>query len=586
MEQYTGQMNRISCHNGAMRSFLLGTWKVPLCVSLFTLAFPPWDLSFLSWIALVPGIAIGLQTRSVRHALGLAAYASFWVNLLLFPWVYVALRDYVDLSPVAAAVAWQVFGLVCQPQLYVFAVGLHLLRKVTSPVLLALSIALLYTGVDWFAPKIFLDTLGHATHNMPRIRQVADLGGAYGITFLIVFHNVAIYCLIRYWFERRRIAGPALANYGLAAVLALVAFTYGFVRQEQVAATMAGAPRTLDVVGIQANSTGFDKNKAYAGMLEKAAAAEPVASDEGSAGQREVDAYYQQVFRELIDTHLAMSEEGLAASADADLVVWPETTYPALFGNPLSQVHVESERKMIELVEREQVSLIFGGYWRDAQDVEHNSAFHLSPFFVSSGDSSGESPVPGVSLDRYDKTNLLMLGEYFIFEDWPLVQAIFPTIRNFGRGDGSRIFTLPLKDGGTVRVTPIICYEILFGDYLRNAMADAPNVILNITNDSWFGEYGEPQLHMAFASFRALELRVPVVRITNTGVTATVLQDGSQVDRIGTSRKQVHNAVLPLAEFPPTLYERGGYRFPVIALVLGLVLTFGLAFYHRQAARG
>ena len=147
------------------------------------------------------------------------------------------------------------------------------------------------------------------------------------------------------------------------------------------------------------------------------------------------------------------------------------------------------------------------------------------------------------------------------------------------------VFDLPMKKGGSAKVTPVLCYEILFADYLRNAMADSPDFILNLTNDSWFGEYGEPELHMAFASFRALELRIPLVRVTNTGVTATVLQDGRQVDRIGTSKKQIHRATLPLFKAEPTPFQKGGHLFPLFALLIGVGMTAGFAYGHRGHCR-
>lgn len=575
-----------------MPHFLIETWKIPLCVLLFTLAFPPWDLSFLVWIALVPGISVGMQSRSLRHALLLAAWACFWVNLLLFPWIYPALRDYVELPPFIAAVVWQAFGLICQPQLYALAVGLYLLRNVTSAVGVAFSIAFLYTGVDWVAPKIFMDTMGHATHNMPYLRQSADLGGAYGITFLIVFHNVALYCLLKSYLNTRKLERAPVGAYGLAVLMVLSTLTYGIVRHDQVTQTMANADRRVSIAGIQANTMGFDKNDAYETMLQQDLGAKsngeteqsiPVESQTGNPGaeKSELDLFYDETFRSLISIHMEMSALGLESPVRPDVVIWPETTYPALFGYPISEVHLESERKMLEFVEKEQVSLIFGSYWRDEEDREHNSAFHLAPISMPSTQDNTSNPTltPEVALDRYDKTNLLLLGEYFPFEESEIFRRIFPATPNFGRGDGTKVFDLPLANGDSTTLTPVLCYEILFPDYLRNAMADNPDFILNLTNDSWFGEYGEPHMHMAFASFRALELRIPLVRITNTGVTATVLQDGSQVDRIETSIKRVHRATLPLAEFEATPYRKGGHYFPVIALCIGVLLT---AWYARR----
>jgi apolipoprotein N-acyltransferase len=94
--------------------------------------------------------------------------------------------------------------------------------------------------------------------------------------------------------------------------------------------------------------------------------------------------------------------------------------------------------------------------------------------------------------------------------------------------------------------------------------------LLNVTNDSWFGNLGEPELHLALTTFRSIETRLPQLRATNTGISALILQDGS-LARTGPSNEALHlNWDIPLISSPPTLVLRWGDWFGPLAFLLGV----------------
>ena len=99
-----------------------------------------------------------------------------------------------------------------------------------------------------------------------------------------------------------------------------------------------------------------------------------------------------------------------------------------------------------------------------------------------------------------------------------------------GRGVGPEVLELPVASPqvSKIRASPVICYEALFANYVIAAARKGSQLIMNVTNDSWFGSWGEPQLHLSLSRFRTIETRVPMLRGTNTGISALVLPDDAE----------------------------------------------------------
>jgi apolipoprotein N-acyltransferase len=179
----------------------------------------------------------------------------------------------------------------------------------------------------------------------------------------------------------------------------------------------------------------------------------------------------------------------------------------------------------------------------------------------------------------YHKNYLLIFGEYIPFgRTFPWVYDLIPEANNLVPGEEVRVFELgPMgASKATLRAGVMICYEAIIPRWTRRLVGERhPNVLINITNDAWFGKKGEPWLHMVLTTFRAIENRRALVRSTNTGISVFVDAAGRIVKRTSVDHAEVLMDEVPLLEGPPTLYRRIGDLIGWLALLLltALALT-------------
>ena len=149
---------------------------------------------------------------------------------------------------------------------------------------------------------------------------------------------------------------------------------------------------------------------------------------------------------------------------------------------------------------------------------------------------------------------------------------------DYTAGQLSRLFPIAGQ-----RIAPLICMEALYADLAREAARHGATVLAVLSNDGWFRGYGGPEQHAAMVRFRAIETRLPVIRATNTGVSAVIGPDGRELARLGVGETGVLRASVP-AGTGPSIYTRIGDAF-----VLGCGLVLGasaLAAWRHHGAHG
>jgi apolipoprotein N-acyltransferase len=242
---------------------------------------------------------------------------------------------------------------------------------------------------------------------------------------------------------------------------------YGLWRMRQVTTAMQHAP-TLRLALIQPNI----------GMYEKDV------SDSKDA---------------LLDLQVRMSQGTLAQHPD--LIIWPESAYP--FTIPAHQ----PSRAALRLPVTQDTHWLIGALTATRHGAERqvfNSALLVGP--------------NARILGQYDKQQLLAFGEYIPLQRYfPFLRQISPTIGNLTPGTAG-IVTLP----NGVGIGPLICYEDLMPVLARRAVRQGAQLLVNLTNDVWFGRTRAPYEHRSLAAFRAVENRVYLVRVTNTGLTSII----------------------------------------------------------------
>jgi apolipoprotein N-acyltransferase len=242
-----------------------------------------------------------------------------------------------------------------------------------------------------------------------------------------------------------------------------------------------------------------------------------------------------------------MDQTAQPAQEPLDLIVWPETAVPFLLS--------DSGGFFAALAHRSGgVPVAFG--------IQREDGLR---FFNSLAAIDADAQVTAV----YDKWHLVPFGEYIPFGDVMATFGIAAFAAQQGNGYSPGPGTVVLDLGKAGRVLPLICYEAVFPQDLR-VKGDRPDWILQITNDSWFGNIAGPYQHLAQARLRAIEQGLPLLRSANTGVTAVIDAKGRILDSLPLNTEGILDTAVPPA-LPPTLYSRTGDLPATILAGLGLL---------------
>ena len=492
---------------------------------LLTASFPPGPFSFLAWFALVPLLkSIENATPSVALRLGFVAGLAHYLTLVY--WVIIVMGHYGHLPlPVSIGILI-LFSVYLSIFPAVFAWGASLIGK---SFLGSLKVAALWVALEFVRANILTGfpwcLLGHTQYRNLEAIQVADLVGAYGTSFAIVLSSALIYRLV---LESDR--KPLKLEAPIVVLTLALALGYGVYRTSTSDSSMSGS--SVKIAVVQGNIDQSIKwNPAY---QEKTV----------------------QIYRNLT----------LQARAfGPDLVVWPETAVPLFFQDG------ESLARSVLLTGREAgAHMIFGSpaYRRERGSVSfYNRAYLTSP--------------AAEILGSYDKIHLVPFGEYVPMKRFlPFVQRLVVSAGDFLAGDKAAPLLFPDAPAGV-----LICFESIFPDLGRAMTEKGAKILVNLTNDAWYGMSSAPFQHFSMAVFRAVENRRPVVRAANTGISAFILPSGKIVDQSPLFTEALLTGELPLPDSGLTLYTRYGDFFAVALTIFSTVNIFFACWYSRRRSR-
>jgi apolipoprotein N-acyltransferase len=522
-----------------------GTLASTACIAL---AFPPVEWWPLIWFGLAPWLYALGRCRS----LGEAIWQGFWLNLLLgfaaVFWVAYAVPRYLGVSVLAGVLAVCLHALVHQLQLPIFAGAWWAARRAAAPQSFVnlCGLALLYTGIDWATPKLFQDTFGLMLHGSPALRQLAAIGGTPVLTFLVLLVNLGIVA-IAHTFATRAREGTALRRsmavwaawllLPLAACYALGAHEYA-----RVTRAIASPERVVQVGLVQGNVDEALRSRWARGDAEAAKAS--------------------------LATYLRATNELLDAASKPDLVVWPETSFPGIFRKPENDAQLMLNVAFDREIAARGTPRVFGGYDReDRRDrrVLRNALYFVEPF-------PGQARHELSPMQVYHKEILFPIGEYFPLLDEATVRRWLPGAAHLARGEGARVYTLTLGAGESIRLGPAICYEDLFARHTAELANLGAELLLNVSNDSWFGDYGAARLHLIAATFRSVETGLPQLRATNSGYSGLVLPNGEVRAATRYGESVAKTIPVPILAPQPTLRSHLGDWFGPLSLALGLLV--------------
>lgn len=428
-------------------------------------------------------------------------------------------------------------------------------RLVAPPTLLALELvrARVFTGFPWLF-------LGHALSDRLALVQIADLGGAYAVSYVAALWCSGLADAARESLQARAIGRSMVRAAAGAMAPALVALcataAYGAARLALVR-TDEG-PRLLLVQG------NIDTPRAAA----SAQAAE------------EVDLEIWRVHEELSRAH----------ASGAELVVWSESMLPGYYNDPADPDAELWRRKLAALLGELGRPLLAGSNATGPHPLvrasgpprpgrlDYNSAFLVAP--------------DGSILGRYDKMHLVPFGEYVPLARWPLFARLTPYAAEdpgYAHGDPGQ----PLMEFAGRRFGVLICYEDAFAELAARAARMGAEFLVNLSSEAWFAGTAEIPQHFRISRFRAVEMRMPLVRCCNVGVTAVIDPAGRVTGRLegGDSPGGARGALLavvPLAAGARSLtpYARLGDLAPLALVGAHAVAAAAVISSRKRRARG
>ncbi len=462
--------------------------------ALLALAFPPLELGMLAWVALVP-----LLLAPVPMTLG----RRIWVGYLFGAVHFIISLWWLNTIGFCAGV---LLGLICAffPMAWYLLVS-SLMRRMPGDdpamapntrhpwdlsgfrqCLWMLAAAAAWVALEWVRSWFFTgfpwNQLGVSQWSLRSLLLLTTITGVYGISFLVVAVNIA---LAISWarFGRLFVVQPGrsagLLSWPMAVAMLLVLPVFILIVTQKVP--------TLPDMTLRAGTI------------------------QGCLPQCRM--WTQEQYDESLRVYSVLTRE-VASAGKPNLIVWPETAIPASFDDPAYAAMRE------RVFSRMDIPLLAGAIDRrpavrdprpDAADdwLEFNSAILL--------DGNGKR------LQSYDKTHRVPFGEYTPFaKQLPWLERLIGMGRGLTPGREFTVFNLP----NNVRGGVMICYEDAFPGIAREFTRRGADILVTLTNDSWYAESAGSRQHLLHAVFRAAENNRPLLRAGNNSDTCLILPDG------------------------------------------------------------
>ncbi len=449
------------------------------------LAFPKFDYGLLAWVAFVP-LFYAIEGESLRRVFAWAWLQGFASYVGSLYWIPIPLHDFADVRMEFAILPMMLLaGIVAIDTAVAIWAGELAARRTRIPAVLTMPVA--WTAVEWIRTYFPIgfpwNLLGYTAYRNLELIQFAEFTGVYGVSALIMFFNAVVYVVI---FRR---GSYRLQTVGLSALTAMMIALVGFGTWRIANLKSAAAKGTFKVAMVQGN-------------IPQSLKWDPK--------------FLQQSYQVYQD------ETADAAKRGADLIVWPEAAAAFLFQPddryPAGLAADAAYRTALLTLARNIGDPILFGAPALAQRDGH-LGFYNRAYLVS---AKGEVEA------HYDKIQLVPFGEYVPARS---ILGFFVSRVVQGMGDmvpGEQQTLFSVKGA---KLGVLICYESIFPDFTRREVKLGANVLVNITNDAWYGESSAPYQVLAMAAMRSVETKVPMVRVANTGISAIIEPSGRITNR-------------------------------------------------------
>jgi apolipoprotein N-acyltransferase len=498
---------------------------------------PRWH-AFIAWVALVPLLYALLNARITAHPryLSRAALTGYACGVLWYIlncyWIYQTMCYYGHVPPIGSAGIVVLYSLVLGLYFAAFGFLLAYFRRRFSLTWALILAPFLWTALELAAARITSvpwDQLGYSQVDSLWITRLAPVSGVYGISFALVVANVI---LLAVWTTPRRRSAWIIGVVSLASLILLFLFTYW---------TFApAAPTNHYAVLLQPNID--------------------VATNDNWIGPQWDDNPNWLLTQSQLTCTPAWSGMPPAHNTDGvqpptpncasntpppGLILWPEVASWFRSNDPQTQ-------SLLAAIATSNHAPVVAGMIGEDSTGTYNSAVFVQP--------------DGATAGRYDKIHLVPFGEFIPFRNlFFFAHHLTNQVGDFDRGTQRKVFTANTPDHTTYGI--FICYESVFADEIRHFALNGAQVLVNISDDGWYGDTSAPWQHLNMARMRAIENRRWILRDTNNGVT-TVIDPYGRVT-LSAPRHTIATLVAPYGTRSDlTFYTRHGDLFAFLCCAI------------------
>lgn len=486
---------------------------------LLTAAFPAADLNWTVWFALIP-LLTAIKNESPAGAFKLGIFTGLAHFISLIYWIINVISTYGGLDIITSTVILLLLCLYLSIYTGIFAFLVTVSEKSRIKIFLFAGFwvsleyirTVLFTGFPWCL-------LGYSQYNQPILIQVSDITGVYGISFMIAAVNILLFLAISDFRKN-------IINRFACTEIILLAFAFILM-------------------------TGYGKHclKKYSDTADKG---NPVRI---SVIQGNIDQSIKWDTESLTDNvlkYLSLTRDTF--NFRPDIIIWPETAVPFPFqdDDALSDV-------LYRISEESRSYLVFGNpayRMETGEKLFYNSAICIAP--------------DGRIAGQYDKAHLVPFGEYVPLKNLlPFVHRLVPAAGDFSKGKSHD----PVKLG-RIQAGLLICYEAIFPEISRKTVNKGASILINMTNDAWFGFTSAPYQHFYMAAFRAVENRRHLIRSANTGFSGIISPSGRIMTAGELFTEEAITENIRLEKQAVSFYSRYGDLFALAVLILCTVSVF------------
>lgn len=497
------------------------------------LSYPPIPLPFLVFFAFIPYFFVLEKKESFASINRLTYFTLFFFNLITLYWIGSWTKEADKFLMISGAAL-----LVFNPFFYLITSTLYYFSKRSFGKKSALwlfpfywvSFEFLYSLTDLRFPWL---TLGNSLPYLGHMIQIADIVGVYGLSLIILFVNLLLYLALKNVAQKK-----VDWRYGIAALsIILVVLAYGIIRED----TFKVSDTKVKVGLIQPNLDPWDK---WAGSVDTE-----------------------------LDTYLNLSSQAVAKGAK--LIIWPESALPIYLLSGNNEFEVNRIRNFCS---SNNVFLMTGmpdiNFYFNKSEAPKDAKKTRNGYLYTSYNSILLFSPHDYNVQKYGKIKLVPFGEHVPFvEELPFLGDFIKWqvgISSWNVGKKQTVFSFSDLENVRLKAAGVVCIESIYPEFVAKFVEEGADLIVVVTNDSWYGYSSGPFQHKEISVIRAVENRKTVVRAANGGISCIIDPLGRTVSETKLFTKDFLVGDVGI-QSGLTFYSKHPYIFPLTASFVSII---------------